>query len=126
MKLSGEEREELSARIERRLILTDTQLKTASVKHERLEARGLDYAGKQIVAKQAISLHSLVELKWPSGGETKQALGIPRALEKTGGESILVLGLRDGPAPEGEEREFRIPLAKISSIRRIKQSIFGT
>ncbi|MDR0388694.1 MAG: hypothetical protein LBH73_01330 [Spirochaetaceae bacterium] len=126
MKLSKEEREELSARIERRLILTDSQLKDASVKYERLEARGLDYVGKQTVAKQAISLQSFVELSWPSGGKTERLLGIPQALEKNGGESILVLRTAAGAGNRDQAEEIRVPLAKISLIRRIKRSIFGT
>jgi hypothetical protein len=128
MNLSKEEKEELSARIERRLILTGSQLTDASVKYERLEARGLDYAGKQAVAKQAITLKSFVELKWSSGGKNEQGLGIPQALEKNGGESILVLRTAgiSGTEDEGRAGEIRIPLAKISLIRRIKKSIFGT
>jgi hypothetical protein len=125
MKLSKEEKEELSARVERRLILTGSQLKDAAVKYERLEAKGLDYAGKQAVAKQAITLKSFVELKWSSGGKNEQVLGIPQALEKNGGESILVLRTT-GLSGTEEAGEIRIPLAKISLIRRIKKSIFGT
>ncbi|MDR1429105.1 MAG: hypothetical protein LBI85_02350 [Spirochaetaceae bacterium] len=128
MKLSKEEKAELSARVERRLILTDSQLKDASVKYERLEARGLDYIGKQAVAKQAIALKSLVELSWSPDGKPRQLLALPQALEKNDGESILVLltaGL-SGAEHESQAEEIRIPLAKISLIRRIKKSIFGT
>jgi hypothetical protein len=124
MKLSKEERGELAARVERRLILSDSQLRDASVKYERLEAGGLDYAGKQAVAKQAISLRSFVELRWSSGGKAGHLLAIPQALEKSGGESILVL--RSGAEQGDQAEEIRLPLAKISLIRRIKKSIFGT
>jgi hypothetical protein len=126
MKLSKEERDELSARVERRLILTGSQLKDASVKYERLEARGLDYVGKQTVAKQAVSLQSLVELQWAPGGKAERLLGVPQALEKNGGESILVLRTAGISGAKDQAEDIRVPLAKISLIRRIKKSIFGT
>jgi len=56
------ERAELSARIDRRLVLCETQLKEASLRYEKLEARNMDYAGKQNVAKQAIAQQSPVEI----------------------------------------------------------------
>ncbi|MCL2411417.1 MAG: hypothetical protein FWC97_07215, partial [Treponema sp.] len=65
MPLSDPERTELSARIDRRLILCETQLKEANIRYEKLEARHMDYAGKQNVAKQAISQQSPVEIVWP-------------------------------------------------------------
>jgi hypothetical protein len=114
------ERDELAARIERRLILSESQLTGASVRFEKLEARGLDYVGKTTVAKQALASKSLLEILWPgSGEETNRIMGIPVALEKQGGETLLVLK----PMPQGEE--LRLPLGKISLLRRIKHSIFG-
>jgi hypothetical protein len=55
-------------------------------------------------------------------------MGIPEALEKSGGETILVL--RPLPPEPGESLRIpgdslRIPLGKISLLRRIKKSIFG-
>jgi hypothetical protein len=67
-------------------------------------------------------------------------VGVPLALEKSGGESMLVIG--DSPPAGGAGRSqgdprpapgdpartpgdtFRIPLGKISLLRRIKKSIF--
>jgi hypothetical protein len=114
------ERDELAARIERRLILSESQLTGASVRFEKLEARGLDYVGKSAVAKQALLSKSLLEIFWPDSGETtNRVMGLPLALEKREGETILVLK----PMPQGEE--IRLPLGKISLLRRIKHSIFG-
>jgi hypothetical protein len=118
--LSNPERDELSARIERRLILTETQLAGVSVKYEKLEARGLDYVGKTSIAKQAIASKLLIEIMWAGqDGEMNRVIGIPGALEKSGGETILALN----PVPPGDL--IRLPLGKISLLRRIKQSIFG-
>ncbi|MDR1418842.1 MAG: helicase-associated domain-containing protein [Treponema sp.] len=120
LSLTREERAELLSRMERRLILCESQLDGASIRYEKLEARGLDYAGKANIARQAIALKSLVEVKWSSRGDSREVRGIPGAIEKKGGESILVLDSAENP---GEV--LRIPLGKIGLLRRIKKSIFG-
>ena len=116
MHLGSEEYSELAARIDRRMILCESQLKDALVRYEKLEARGLDYAGKALIAKQAITMQAPVEASWP--GRSKEPIfGIPRALEKAGGESMLVIESADGDT-------VRINLGKIGLLRRIKKSIF--
>jgi hypothetical protein len=128
--LSRIEREELSARIERRLVLVESQLSSASIRYEKLEARGLDYVGKASIARQALNSHSPVEVVWSAAditaggiagvtGKEQRITGVPLGLEKSGGESILVI--EDVRIP-GDA--VRIPLGKISLIRRIKKSIF--
>jgi len=114
MSLSEPEKAELSARINRRLVLCETQLKEANLRYEKLEARHMDYAGKQNIAKQAISQQSPVEIIWRKKGINDEEIifGIPKALEKEGSELYLVIDT------------MRIPLAKISLLRRIKKSIF--
>jgi hypothetical protein len=132
MQLPKAERDELSARIERRLVLTGSQLKDVSIKYEKLEARGLDYVGKAVIAKQAIGSRSPVEILWLSPeGQENRFVGIPEALDKQGGETLLVLS----PVSRGDDAQedplhrsggsLRIPIGKISLLRRIKQSIFG-
>jgi hypothetical protein len=119
MSLGRAEKDELAARIDRRLVLCESQLRDASVRYEKLEARGLDYVGKMNIAKQAIAQQAPVELVWPGGdkkGET--VFGIPRGMEKEDGETILLV------VPAGEKENRRIPLGKISLLRRIKKSIF--
>jgi len=117
MSLGDTEKAELSARINRRLVLCEAQLKEAVVRYEKLEARHMDYAGKQNIAKQAIAQQSPVEIVWPAG-KSESIFGTPRALEKEAGELILTVVPADG------EDVMRIPLAKISLLRRIKKSIF--
>jgi hypothetical protein len=118
MPLGETEKNELSARIDRRLVLCETQLKEASVRYEKLEARHMDYIGKQNIAKQAIAQQSPVEIVWPGAGKEKSFFGIPKTLEKEEGDLILTVVL------SGKEGTMRIPLAKISLLRRIKKSIF--
>jgi hypothetical protein len=120
MRLSKAEWDELASRIERRLILNESQLVGASVRFEKLEARGLDYVGKSTVAREAIASKSLLEILLPgSGEEPNRVVGIPLSLEKREGETFLVL--KSMP----QEEEMRLPLGKISLLRRIKHSIFG-
>jgi hypothetical protein len=130
MRLSKAERDELSARIERRLVLTNSQLEDVSIRYEKLEARGLDYVGKTTIAKQAIGSRSLIEIIWfGPEGEENRFVGIPETLDKQGTETILVLSAISQEGPDGTGRasgeSLRIPIGKISLLRRIKQSIFG-
>jgi len=114
IQLSETEKTELNARIDRKLVLCETQLKNACVRYEKLEARHMDYAGKQNIVKQAISQRSPVEVVWSIKGKETKSYGIPKVLEKNGNDLILVM----------EDMQQRIPLAKISLLRRIKKSIF--
>jgi len=133
--LNETEKAELSARIDRKLILCETQLKESSLRYEKLEARHMDYAGKQNIAKQAIAQQSPVEIVRLSKGkegknttvEEEKIYGIPKALEKEGTQLILVLDTENntGKKQSGLDDELlRVPLAKISLLRRIKKSIF--
>jgi hypothetical protein len=120
MQIPKSERDELAARIERRLIVCESQLAEASIRFEKTEARGLDYVGKTTVVKQAVASKSLIEIFWSGAGEEpNRVMGIPLALEKREGETFIVLK----PMPQG--KEIRLPLGKISLLKRIKQSIFG-
>jgi hypothetical protein len=119
MKINRQEQEELEARIARRMIVSGSRLTGAALRYEKLEARSLDYVGKASVAKQAIAARSVLELAWSSPEGPSKILGLPEALEKKGGELVLILRLRN------QDEVLRIPLGKISFLRRIKQSIFG-
>jgi len=122
MQLTDTERTELTARIDRRLVLCETQLKDADVRYEKLEAKLMDYTGKQNIAKQAISQQSPVEIICPDG---EKIFGIPKALEKEGNGLILVIDTMAMPNQKNEANEIRrITLSKIILLRRIKKSIF--
>jgi len=117
MSLGAEQRDELTARINRRLVLCEAQLKDAVVRYEKLEARGLDYAGKIMIAKQAIARQSPLEASRTGRQGQESVTGIPKALEKTDGDSVLVMEAANGDT-------VRLPLGKIGLLRRIKKSIF--
>ncbi|MCL2185476.1 MAG: hypothetical protein FWB86_06455 [Treponema sp.] len=135
--ISDSERKELSARIDRRLVVCEMQLKETDIRYEKIEARHMDYSGKQNIAKQAIIQKSPVEIIWPRKNDTSGAakqeagsktdeekiFGIPKALEKEGNELFLIV-VPDGENDGKQKELLRIPLAKISLLRRIKKSIF--
>ncbi|MCL2801901.1 MAG: helicase-associated domain-containing protein [Treponema sp.] len=112
MTLNETEKSVLTARIARRLVLCKDQLKDADIRYEKLEARHMDYTGKQNIAKHAISQQSPVEVIYKIKGKEKIVYGVPKSLEKDENELLLVIDAE------------KIPLAKISLLRRIKKSIF--
>ena len=120
IQMGAPERAELSARIDRRLVLCEEQLKDTDLRYEKLEARNMDYTGKQNIARQAIAQRSPVEIEISLHGKEKSELvfGIPKTLEKENEKLFLVI------EPDNEKGQLRIPLGKISLIRRIKKSIF--
>ena len=125
MPKSNAEKEELSARIGRRIILCEAQLINADIRFEKLEAKLMDYAGKQNIAKQAITQQSPLEIVWLGAKkagftEGEKIIGIPKALEKANGELKLVVEV----TTKESVQVVHIPIAKISLLRRIKKSIF--
>jgi hypothetical protein len=113
-------RTELSARIDRRLVLCEAQIKEAYIRYEKLEARHMDYTGKQNVAKQALAQQSPVEIETAG----KKIFGVPKALEKEDGKLVMVIIPDNGQDPASPAEPIRVPLAKMSLLRRIKKSIF--
>ncbi|MDR0447897.1 MAG: helicase-associated domain-containing protein, partial [Treponema sp.] len=105
MNLSKQEKEELESRIERRMIVSETQLKDSSLRYEKLEARSLDYAGKTSIVRQAILSASLLELSCLNG---EKILGVPESLDKKGNETIIVINPKEGGEP------VKLTLGKIS------------
>ncbi|MCL2478966.1 MAG: helicase-associated domain-containing protein [Treponema sp.] len=127
LKMTKPEKNELTARIERRVILTEAQLDGAAVKFQKLEARGLDYTGKISIVKQAMAEGSALEVTRtdPVTGDSITT-GVPSALEKNEGGNVLVLKPFSGEENGTKETEIiRVPLGKISLLRLIKRSIFS-
>jgi hypothetical protein len=118
------EKQELCVRIDNGLIFSAEQLKKLSIPgtfpHEKTEAHGLDYTGKLLIAKHALSNRSAVEIIWHAkDGEeriTGIILGIMKNIKRNPAGDILLV--------YSNQCEQQIPLGKVSTIRRIKQSIF--
>jgi len=118
---SEESRRELADRIERRLVLTERQIAESDPHPERLEASGLDYMGKVRVVERALrSPGDRLEVLYRLPGEEPvRALLRPVKLDKN--DKGLVLEAEDlgtgGPA--------RVPLGSVSTVRRLRASLFG-
>jgi hypothetical protein len=132
LKLPQMEREELAARIERRLIISRRQLNGAFIRYEKREAHGLDYAGKLVLVKQAMTSNETLEVIVEDLNRSEMCMrGAPLALEKTGDE--LALSLKLPEAHRGGKLDVyavsqdcvKIPMGKIRVIRRIRPSIFS-
>jgi hypothetical protein len=113
MDITRAKRDELSEHIEKNLILNESQLQENFTTDEKFEARLLDHSGKCAVARAAIRVKSPVEVFWLCSKKTKNhIIGTPRSIEKSGDESILVVS--------SEQGDIKIPLQKVSHIRRIR------
>jgi hypothetical protein len=114
------EKRELLARIERGLIFSADQLKKLSFPgtfpYEKIEAHGMDYTGKLLIAKSALANRSPVEIGWHTEDGEKKMLCAITDIEKNPSGDILFV--------TASQRKQQIPLGKVSVIRRIKQSIF--
>lgn len=117
---SSSQFKELSARIERKLILYPAQLQNPVYESSNSEARGIDYAGKVRIIQQSLqSGSSLLELiERTSRGKPARHLLRPKELEKSGKELVLV-----GEELPNEEH-IRIRVEKIGYIKKWKGSLF--
>ena len=119
--LSPEQKEGLQDRIQRKIVLTASQLRGDSVRLERIEAGGMDYSGKLHIIDSAISSNSMVELAYENpndpAGESIMVVGTPLGLEKLDGDSLLRIEL----IPQHEEKLFSVGKARL--VKRIRGSV---
>jgi hypothetical protein len=102
------------------------------LRYEKREARGLDYAGKLALVKQALLSNETLEIVFQdSDGNEKCVTRAPVTLEKSKGDTFLSVKPPDY-APGGESGKnmadqvcMKIAMGKIRVIRRIKRSIFS-
>ncbi|MBU8913218.1 MAG: hypothetical protein KOO61_04290 [Spirochaetales bacterium] len=117
--LPAEQRQELSTRIQRKLILSERQLKSGALKAEKTEAKGLDYSGKVRIIEQSLSLGGFLEvIERTADGSPQRRLVEPSTLRKEGSELIL----------EGQELPNRVqvqlPVSKLGLVRRLRATLF--
>ena len=119
MNITVEQREGLLLRINRKIILTPSQLNADSVKLEQIEANGMDFQGKVHVAESAITQNMMLELEF----DTKEdgvfvVVGTPILIDKSPEDSTVRLLVE----PKHEEQEFS--LGKARNVRRIRGNVF--
>ena len=114
MEMSGEQREGLAERIERRIIINPEQLRPSSVRFEKLEALAMDYSGKIHVVENAMQTKSLVEIETEESD--KPLSGIPLVLEKTSGNASVTILCSDG-------KKKNILLGSARSVKKIREKL---
>ncbi len=115
------EYEDLSARIDKKLILTHDQLITTYLHPSAAEAKGFDYQGKLNLCRQALaSRHDLLEVHIRAFPDQEDVLLIrPEKLIKEGNNHILI------GTTLPEHQEFSKSLRKIFLLRKLKSSLYS-
>lgn len=119
--VTSEQRQELAARVDRKLILSPEQLRPEALKSEKTEARGLDYVGKVRIIEQAVrSGNSFLEVvERAEDGSPVRHLLEPGELQKESDELYLL-------AYELPDRsEIRLRVRKLGLVRRIRGGLLS-
>ena len=113
--ISQQQKESLLYKISNRLILSENQLNSTSIRTEILEADGMDFAGKNHLIEVAIKEDDMMELTFPSGNSSGffTIVGKPLKIVKKVGESIVEFQCE----PSKEIENFLI--SKITHLKRI-------
>ncbi|MFO8043711.1 MAG: hypothetical protein R6U25_10950, partial [Alkalispirochaeta sp.] len=111
-------RQELSLRIERKLILFPEQIRRDVIPQYGTEARGLDYLGKIRLIEQAIANGDMLEIiTRSSSGSPQRVMVQPREVVERG--SDLMLRARQEP----DHQAIRIRIRRISLVRRLSGTL---
>ncbi len=119
LSLGADLHEALSSRIERKIILSPTQLDPDSVRIEKIEARGMDFLGKVRIAEYALVSGALLEITFDEKEGNRVLLGRPVSTEKRTGDVLLKI------ATEPDQVIEEVSLGKAILVRRIRGSIFS-
>ena len=109
--------ESLEHRISNRLILSEAQLKNASIRTEILEADGMDFAGKVHLIEAAVKEEDMMEIRLPSPdgkGGFFTILGMPLGISKQPGEAIVRFQV------EPTKNIENLLVSRITHIRRLR------
>ncbi|MBQ5472146.1 MAG: helicase-associated domain-containing protein [Treponema sp.] len=126
MELSKQQKECLTTRIERNVILFPEQLNPNTVRLEILEADGMNYAGKIHLVENAIKNGDLVQFTIPSDQnpqEMQNFLGRPISIAKQTNDTLVKVQLQTDSADPFEQIHI-YSLSKTNYIKIIRTSIF--
>lgn len=110
-------KESLEHRISNRLILSETQLETAAIRTEILEADGMDFSGKVHLIDAAIKEEDMMELQLPTpngDGNFITLVGKPLLISKQPGEAICRFQI------EPQHNIETILVSRITHLRRLR------
>ena len=111
------QKESLEHRISNRLILSETQLKNASIRTEILEADGMDFSGKVHLIEAAVKEEDMVEIRMPDpdgDGGFFTILGNPLSISRQPGEAVMRLQIEPTKSIEN------LLVSRITHLRRLR------
>lgn len=118
MELNEQQKESLFNRINRKVILSEKQLNTDSIKPEILEVGGMDYFGKVRLIDNAISSKDMIEIFVTKDNNTTKIIShicVPICVTKQEQEAFVKVLIE----PEKEEKYFSV--SRISKVKLIKR-----
>ncbi len=124
-KMAPAQKQNLEARIQKKLILDQSQLTTSTRPEEKGEAGAMDHRGKLRLVERALELDNLLEVSTPKDFEIEKKLIKPLRLAKLEQTDIskpvvnILIGLE---LPS--EKETEIPVNRISFLKMLKSSLF--
>lgn len=121
LNLSKQQKECLSARIEKNIILTKEQIKPETVRLEILEADGMNFNGKVHLIENAINHSDMLEILIPSEenpSKMKKFFGKPIFIARQTNDSILKMKL------DNSEETKLFSVSRINHAKIIKTSMF--
>lgn len=114
--MDDNQKESLSYRISNRLILSEEQLSSASVRTEILEADGMDFAGKVHLIEAAIKEDDTLEITYAQNNDNKWNTITGKALMVTKQEGEVIMRFQHNFSDAIEN----ILVSKITFIRRLR------
>ena len=116
---TAEQKEGLRSRVQRRIIINPVQLRSDSVRMEKIEASGMDFLGKIHVIEYAISTNSMIEFYFEENGSgQKIIIGQPLSIDKQQNDAVVKI------RKEPDYTLVEMSIAKASLVKRIRGSIF--
>ena len=122
MELNPQQKEYLSTRIDRNIIITDNQLSPETVRLEILEADAMNYSGKCHLIDSAIKSEDLLEIVIPNEENPSKMdifLTKPVLLTKQASDSILKVQMQNSP-----EETHIFSVSRINHLKIIRTSVF--
>ena len=117
LSLEKAQKESLEHRISNRLILSEAQLKNASIRTEILEADGMDFSGKVHLIEAAVKEEDLMELQLPAAdgkGDFFTMVGKPLSISRQPGEAVMRFQIE--PTKDIEN----LLVSRITHLRRLR------
>ena len=117
LSLEKAQKESLEHRISNRLILSENQLKKASIRTEILEADGMDFSGKVHLIEAAVKEEDLMEIQMPAAdgrGDFFTIVGKPLSISRQPGEAVMRFQIE--PTKDIEN----LLVSRITHLRRLR------